>query len=109
MHPEIQELVELLNATKLLLAKYGETQWSEWLAKDSLLIENLDLHGVEHLLSAYGGMGSINDVLIHPANGHKIQEADVAKVNDELRSLLSKVIALSKKLYAEEANTSRRA
>jgi hypothetical protein len=50
-----------------------------------------------------------NDLLIHPANGHKIQEADVAKVNDELRSLLSKVIALSKKLYAEEANTSRRA
>jgi hypothetical protein len=74
MRPEIQELVELLNATKLLLAKYGETQWSEWLAKDSLLIKNLDLHGVEHLLSAYGGMGSINDLLIHPTNGHKIEE-----------------------------------
>ncbi len=29
-----------------------------------------------------------NDLLIHPANGHKIQEADVAKVNDELHSLL---------------------
>jgi hypothetical protein len=75
MHPEIQELVELLNATKLLLAKYGETQWSEWLAKDSLLIENLDLHGVEHLLSAYGGMGSINDLRTFSISPGKLENS----------------------------------
>ena len=82
----------------------GGIQYQTGLTREAVSVET-----VEHLLSAYGGMSSINDLLIHPANGHKIQEADVAKVNDELRSLLSKVFALSKKLYAEEANTSRRA
>lgn len=38
--------------------------WADWLAKDAKLIRFHDGFGLEHLLAAYGGMGSLNDVVL---------------------------------------------
>ena len=109
MHPDIQKLVELLDEAQSLLAQYGEINWRSWLEKDARLIKNLDLYGVEHLLAAYGGMGSINDLVIHPINGHKIKEPEVNSVNEKFDLLRTKIYSLAKKLAAEEANVFRNA
>jgi hypothetical protein len=107
MHPDVNELAELLDRAKALLSKCGEEHWAQWLAKDSALIKKLDLYGIEHLLSAFGGMGSINDLVIHPANGHSVRDADIGNVNELLQALLEKIFALAKRLYGEEANARR--
>jgi hypothetical protein len=107
VHPELQELAELLESAQSLLVKHGEQRWSSWLEKDARLVKNFDLYGIEHLLSAFGGKGSINDLVIHPINGHTVQESEVASVNEQLGLLLSKIAVLAKKLYAEEANAHR--
>lgn len=48
----MNEAIELLQSVK-------EKQWSTWLAHDAALVEKRDLRGIEHLLSAFGGMGSL--------------------------------------------------
>ena len=104
MDPEIQELLKLLEAAESILAQYGENHWSKWLQNDSHLIKNLDFYGIEDLLTAFSGMGSINDLLIHPINGHKIQESEVDTVNEKIKFLLSNIYSLAETLAREEAN-----
>lgn len=104
MHPEIQALAELLDRAQELLTKHGEKHWASWLEQDARRIRNLDLYGVEHLLSAFGGMGSINDLVLHPINGHLIQDSETDAVNTELGNLLDKAYRLAKKLYSEEVS-----
>jgi hypothetical protein len=102
MHPEVERLAILVEALSSFLRKYGEEHWSAWLSKDASRIRNLDLYGLQHLLGAFGGMGSISDLLLHPANGHKVSETEVDHVNEALRSMLSEVYRLAHTLYQEE-------
>jgi hypothetical protein len=50
--------------------------WAERLAGDLRTIRAGDAYGLDHLLQAFGGMGSINDLVIHPVNGHRVDESD---------------------------------
>ena len=58
----IDELVSALDEIVALLRDSNEAHWAAWLEKDRRLIANGDFYGVEHLLQAFGGMGSINDI-----------------------------------------------
>lgn len=60
----IEGLVKSLDAAISLLDEVGETHWSSWLANDQARIRSGDMNGVEHLLQAFGGMGSLNDVVL---------------------------------------------
>lgn len=104
VHPEIKALAEVLERAQALLTKHGEKHWAFWLEQDARRIRNLDLYGVEHLLSAFGGMGSINDLVLHPLNGHLIQESETDEANTKLANLLDKANRLAKKLYSEEVS-----
>ncbi|TWH98876.1 hypothetical protein IP90_03274 [Luteimonas cucumeris] len=107
VHPDIVDLANRIDAAATLLRSFGEQPWSSWLAKDAATIRNLNLRGVEHFLGAFGGMGSINDLVICPVNGHKITEQQVDAANNELRSMLSEAAVLARKLYAEESGVKR--
>lgn len=109
MDAEIKRLAELLEAAQALLSSHGETRWSAWLAQDAKRVRDLDLYGIEHFLSAFGTMGSINDLVLHPMNGHRIREDEVDRANTLYRELLWEAHDLAKKLYGEEANARRSA
>jgi hypothetical protein len=64
-------------------------------------IEAGDGYGLQHLLGAYGGMGSFSDLLIHPANGHPIDSRDVDAVNNYLRTLGAAVWSRASALLRE--------
>jgi len=85
MDAKIVTLCKILADTKQLLGDVGETRWEAWIARDLILVESLDAYGLEHFLSAFGGMGSINDLVIHSINGHQIAPSDVNAVNEKLR------------------------
>ena len=57
-----------------------------------------DAHGLKRLLSAYGGMGSFNDLVIHPVNGHCVAKDEVDRVNHSLAELRSGMYADAKAL-----------
>jgi hypothetical protein len=90
------ELETTLEQIVQLLRTHGEQHWRAWLARDLDLIRAGDLYGVEHLLSAYGGMGSFADLVLCPENGHAIAKSEVAPVNDSLCRLSSKAWELAR-------------
>jgi hypothetical protein len=100
--PRLDQLAERTEETAALLARYGVQAWADWLAEDAVRIRQCDFSGVEHLLSAYGGMGSLNDVWICPENGHSIASADVLAVNEALGRLRSQLYSLASTLRREE-------
>jgi hypothetical protein len=108
MHPEIEELARITQEVADLLMSVGERHWGQWLENDAELIRSSDFRGVEHVLSAFGGMGSINDLVIHQINGHTVTEAQIPAINNRLESLLSSVAEKAKKLYADEVDALRR-
>ena len=93
-----EELARVLDEITDLLARHGENGWREWIARDAGLIRADDFAGVEHLLSAYGGMGSFTDLFLSPLNGHKITEAEIEPVNERLRTLSSRAYDIAREL-----------
>ena len=62
-----------LIAMERLLTAVGEDHWANWIRKD--LRQWKEASDVSHHLSAYGGMGSFNDVGICGGNQHAITDA----------------------------------
>lgn len=102
MHSEVAQLAALADEASKLLLGCDEKHWGLWLENCARRIRNFDFSGVEGLRGAFGGMGSINDLVLHPANGHKIIDLDLSTVNERWASLRGQIGALSGKLYAEE-------
>ena len=92
------ELLSTTDALGGLLQRYGERHWADWVIRDRERIREGDASGIDHLLSAYGGMGSLNDVLIHPVNGHHVAAQDVDTVNAQLTELRGRVYAAATRL-----------
>ena len=67
MGPKTQELISTLDSLIEMLIGQNEMHWAKWMDDARKEIKNSDLHGIERILSAYGGMGSINDIS-HPKN-----------------------------------------
>ena len=58
------ELLSTLEQAVQLLRDASQQRWADWLERDRRLIASGDFYGVEHLLQAFGGMGSINDIAL---------------------------------------------
>ncbi|HUJ16825.1 MAG TPA: hypothetical protein VL197_02435 [Nitrospirota bacterium] len=97
----LQKLEAKLETLTALLKKHGVKHWSTWLGGDLNLIKSGDARGIEHLLSAYGGMGSLNDVYLCPENGHIIMKDEMNSVNDNFLELKSDVYALASDIHRE--------
>ena len=89
MNDAICKLIKNLEELISFLEKYGEKEWTKWIIEARVLIEaGAFLKGVEKILRAYGGMGSIIDFGIDPENGHKVN-GDLTLINKELMRLIS--------------------
>jgi hypothetical protein len=86
-------LEQSLRELNTLLTSVGETFWAQWAARAADRIASggdfRDVRGV------FGGMGSLNDLVIHPANGHAVADDEVAAVNQRLKELREKIYAES--------------
>jgi hypothetical protein len=79
---------DALQAMELLLDSVGEHHWRDWVRQD--LTEWRCAKQVGHHLSAYGGMGSFNDLYLCRTNRHDVTEAQEPWVNclfEDLRSI----------------------
>ena len=99
--PQLAKLVREIRRLAAIFASNGIDDWAISLHSDASLMEAGKLKdGIDDLLSAYGGMGSLNDVFISPEAGDPIPPEDVDSVNreaDALRtSIFEAAIALRK-------------
>lgn len=99
MSPDRMSYREVLQALHLLLDRVGETHWRDWIAQD---LSDWDTQrSVAHHLSAYGGMGSLNDVYFSPRE-YAIppgKEPWVQALFEDLRSI-SSTLANSPHIFA---------
>ena len=60
----VRDLAQVID----MLQRQGESRWAAWLAEDRDLIRQGDIFGIDHLLSAFAGLGSINDLWLKRTN-----------------------------------------
>jgi hypothetical protein len=94
----VARLARLIDEAADLLSRFDEDRWASWLRDDLALIRNGDARGVSHLLRAYGGMGSINDILISPGNGDNVTHREGYELTDHLHALLGKISVVASSL-----------
>lgn len=73
------------------LSEFGETRWATWCSDVSERLGRNDRTAFDIVTGAFGGMGSLNDLTIHPVNGHEVGLDDIEVVNgrvDELRTAI---------------------
>jgi len=62
-HPHVEELVRELAS---FLRDHGEEWWADALDQDADLIASGDDTGVARFLKRFGGMGSLNELVLKP-------------------------------------------
>ena len=58
------QLLDALAEAVPLLRAHNEDRWASWLETDAARISDGDDYGLDHLLQAFGGMGSLNDLAL---------------------------------------------
>ena len=83
-----EQLASLLDQAAKGLRTLDQTNWASWLECGRDLIVAGDFRGVTHTLSAFGGMGSINDRPLPNSGGAAFEtEAAVQRLLREIHSV----------------------
>lgn len=90
LHPDVQELDRVMRAIEDLLRTGHDTGWAQQVARCAELVEKSDAYGLDRFLNLFGGMGSINDVVLY-RDGVPLTEE-----NDRLHRLLSEASAMAR-------------
>ena len=94
--PDVSRLLEVLQLLAELLADHSQHLWAEWVQEASVEIRRGERQGFQHLLRAYGGMGSLNDVQLDagPARG----DDEALSPSETFRALSSEAYRLARRL-----------
>jgi hypothetical protein len=102
MDSKQKQLAEKLRDTCSLLCAAGERHWISWMSQSLAQIENGNSAGIVKLLSAYGGMGSFNDLVLSSSDGRFLEDAECQQLNQSLDTLRSELFALATELVRQE-------
>ena len=78
----MDELSNLLNSV-------GEQEWSDSIKKARSYLSATNHRGIEEAKMWFGTIGTLNDLVIQPANGHNVKAHELDEVNSKLRTLSS--------------------
>ena len=75
-----------------ILDDVGEKIWTEkWKRIVKMLEARRISEALEYLFVLYGGMGTMNDFVISPLNGHNVEGLKARQLNEELTLALSDI------------------
>lgn len=83
----LARLLENLDQAAKVLRDHGEDRWLGWVTRCRRELEAYDAAALDHVLGAYGGMGSFNDLLLLSMNGHVVGDGEESAVNERLHTL----------------------
>lgn len=96
LHPDIVRFCTLLKELEGLLQDNDACFWAEKIGRCRRSAENSDEWGVHCFLGLFGGMGSLNDLILHRNKMPLDQE------NDELRTLRERAWRAGKDLVSDK-------
>jgi hypothetical protein len=99
----VTDLVQTLEQMAAVLARCGETIWSQKIASDLSLLQKGDNYGAERFLTYFGGMGSINDVWLCRMNGHSVPKERESETNEEFHALREHAWKLARAVVANDS------
>jgi len=82
----VDQLVADLEGLADLLDRHGEDHWCRWARRSLEEIRRRDARGLDRLRQGYGGMGSLNDLVLDGDDA-----ASRTRVNTELDALRERV------------------
>ncbi len=91
----------LLEQQIQLLRSHGVDYWADWLEEALERCRRFDTYGLTRILGAYGGMGSLSDLIICVYNGHRIEREDEEEVNKRFMELHGQIYGLASELLKE--------
>jgi hypothetical protein len=83
-----------------LLESCGEMEWAGILVGRLARVDAYGGNGLDSVLSLFGGMGSFNDLVLHPLNGHLVEPDALAEVNERLEFLREEILESATALRA---------
>ena len=97
MGPKNQELIGVLDELVFVFESDGDAHWGGWMRKARAFLLNSDYSGIDYLLSAYGGIGSLNDVVLGQSYRDGVFEwkPGHAELNETFTTLSSKARELA--------------
>lgn len=95
------DLFQALDEAIGILSAAGEQHWRDWLECDRERITHGDAYGLEHLLAAFGGMGSFNDLVLSPANQHTGTDLELSAMDERLYELRDQIWTRCRSLQHE--------
>lgn len=99
IHPDVARLANLLHKLEQHLATNGAEQWATSISRCRASVEKSDAWGLHAFLGMFGGMGSLNDLVLQRDNEMLTAE------NESLQVLLSDAWSLATRLQREETET----
>ena len=88
IHPDVIAFAGTLLELEQLREAHGSNFWAEKIKKSRIAAENSDGWSVDHVLGLYGGIGSLNDLILETTKFE----------NNKLQRLTSEVWHLAKQL-----------
>lgn len=103
MSATADRLLHTLDALVALLEGEGEAYWAAWMRRAREQIKDGDAAGLSRVLGAYGGMGSLNDLVVGQTyvDGVFAWTDDAAERNETLSALRHTAWTLAHALRGE--------
>jgi hypothetical protein len=100
MDTTTEELIKTLDELSQILESDGALHWSSWMRSAAVRLKNDDSSGADYLLRAYGGMGSLNDLILGQTahNGTFAWKPGHLELNERFESLRNKAWQLAQHL-----------
>lgn len=98
MGPKTQKLLIVLDQLIEILEHDGDTHWSQWMRSTRARFLASDDSAITCLLSAYGGMGSFNDVVLGQSRVHGVfaWKPGYVELNEQFDTLRAEAAQLAK-------------
>lgn len=97
----VDALIQALDGACRLLENVGEDFWGDKLQMGRKRVAEGDAYALRQLEGTFGGMGSFNDLVIHPINGHDVEPHEVDHVNRRLDVLRGTIARRTRELIRE--------
>jgi hypothetical protein len=98
MNTELSQLRMRLREASELLKGTGEHFWAAWLDESLAQLERDVRGGVEHLLKAYGGMGSFNDLVLNVAESDANPWPQLSSLDTRFNNLRTELFEMAQRL-----------
>lgn len=95
LHPDVQALSDAMHELERLLRDQRQFHWADNVARCVQSVDRSDAYGLRSFLTLFGGMGSLNDLVLWRT------DMTLGEENDRLQTLTSAAWEIANRLNSE--------